>query len=220
MSFAALQLRLNLCSKNNSWNLWHNRLLLIAQWDTVSSKRWGEHTVNCHCLEYQEDILLHVVSETRMFLSNLGWICENNCCVLSLGQSSLSLQRHMIVIYVHAGCDIFRVTGIGWNSIGCVYWFPWVWLSLVPAFWYKMLKPSYLLVHPSWCLPTGAAFWQCHSLTIAIMWRAVWCRISHDTRQRFQFVGWKWCTSLDCGKSLIEGWPTQMKSKILRSPKV
>jgi hypothetical protein len=25
---------------------------------------------------------------------------------------------------------------------------------------------------------------------------------------------------LDCGKSLIEGWPTQMKSKILRSPKV
>jgi hypothetical protein len=33
--------------------------------------------------------------------------------VVLLGQFSLSLQCHMIFISVHAGCDIFRVTGIG-----------------------------------------------------------------------------------------------------------
>jgi hypothetical protein len=179
--------------------------------------RWTQSWLG-PCLEYQEEYCCILPQKPALFSQNFWWICKDNCCVF--GQSSLSLQHHMIFISVHAGCDI-----LGWLALDeIVVTVSFAFLKhesrLVPALEHEMLEPFYLLVHPYRCLPTGAAFWQCHSLIIAIMGRTVWCRISHGTGRRFQFVGWKWWTSLDGGKSLMEGWPTQIKSKILRSSKV
>ncbi len=117
--------------------------------------------------------LLHFALETSTFLSKLLMYLQKY--LLCFGPILLELRHHMTFISVHAGCDILGWLALDEIVLAVSFAFHKHDSSLVPALGHEILEPFYLLVHPYRCLPTRAAFWQCHSLIIAIMRRTVWC---------------------------------------------